>query len=42
VEFVYHLTSFLPALGLLAAWLPDLSRVQHTIVVTEPERPATA
>ncbi|MDE2475429.1 MAG: MFS transporter [Alphaproteobacteria bacterium] len=41
VEFVYHLTSFLPALGLLAAWLPDLSHVRHTIVVTEPEEQLT-
>ena len=33
VEFVYRLTSFLPALGLLAAWLPDLSRVRDAELV---------
>lgn len=42
VEFVYHLTSFLPALGLLAAWLPDLSRVRDTIGVTPSGETATA
>jgi MFS transporter, FSR family, fosmidomycin resistance protein len=33
VEFVYSLTSFLPALGLLAAWLPDLSRVRDPVLI---------
>jgi len=33
VEFVYTLTSFLPALGLLAAWLPDLSRVRDPVLM---------
>ena len=26
IEFVYQLCAFLPALGLLAAWLPDMER----------------
>jgi MFS transporter, FSR family, fosmidomycin resistance protein len=33
IEFVYHLCSYLPALGLLAAWLPDLetgARARHS------------
>jgi FSR family fosmidomycin resistance protein-like MFS transporter len=32
IEFVYHLCSYLPALGLLAAWLPDVetgARARH-------------
>ena len=41
VEFVYRLTSFLPALGLLAAWLPDLSRVRHSAPDAAPA-PATS
>ena len=24
IEFVYHLCAYLPALGLLTAWLPDV------------------
>ena len=24
IEYVYHLCAYLPALGLLAAWLPDM------------------
>ena len=38
VEFVYELTSFLPALGLLAAWLPDLSRVRDPELVPAPAK----
>jgi MFS transporter, FSR family, fosmidomycin resistance protein len=35
VEFVYHLCAFLPALGLLTAWLPDVESGR-------PPRPADA
>jgi MFS transporter, FSR family, fosmidomycin resistance protein len=38
VEFVYGLTSFLPALGLLAAWLPDLSRVRDPVLMPAPTK----
>jgi MFS transporter, FSR family, fosmidomycin resistance protein len=36
VEFVYRLTSFLPVLGLLAAWLPDLSRIRDSLPAAAP------
>jgi len=29
IEYVYHLCSYLPALGLLAAWLPDMETGAH-------------
>jgi FSR family fosmidomycin resistance protein-like MFS transporter len=29
IEYVYHLCSYLPALGLLAAWLPDMDTGAH-------------
>ncbi len=35
IEFVYHLCSYLPALGLLTAWLPDIE-------TGAPTRPAEA
>ena len=31
IEFVYQLCAFLPALGLLAAWLPDMERGAATV-----------
>ena len=30
IEFVYHLCAYLPALGLLTAWLPNLERDRRT------------
>jgi len=36
IEFVYHVCAWLPALGLLTAWLPDLESGGRERRVTEP------
>ncbi len=40
INFVYHLCSFLPAIGLLAALLPNLE--QRKSVIWASKQPATA
>jgi MFS transporter, FSR family, fosmidomycin resistance protein len=42
IEFVYHLCAYLPALGLLTAWLPNLERGQGRRPAVEPDTEAVA
>ena len=42
IEFVYHLCAYLPALGLLTAWLPNLERGRGKRLAAEPDTEAIA
>jgi FSR family fosmidomycin resistance protein-like MFS transporter len=42
IEFVYHVCAWLPALGLLTAWLPDLESGRRERPVAEPDTQADA
>ena len=42
IEFVYHLCAYLPALGLLTAWLPNLERGRRERPAAEPDTEAIA
>jgi MFS transporter, FSR family, fosmidomycin resistance protein len=42
IEFVYHVCAWLPALGLLTAWLPDLESGGRERRVAEPDPQADA
>ena len=39
IGFVYHVCAFLPAIGLLAGWLPDLERTRARARFTPSSRP---
>jgi FSR family fosmidomycin resistance protein-like MFS transporter len=38
IGFVYHVCAFLPAIGLLAGWLPDLERARSRARFSDTSR----